>query len=329
MGNLLKDVEVWFTDRPQWVQDAARRLIINGEITETDLNELVNLCKSEVGLLETEVKFIGIPKGCLTSKEENINLKLIAIKDLKGINALCPRKPLQFGESPLTVIYGQNGSGKSGYVRLLKHACGAKEPGKLLGNVFNSSCLEQGCCFDIAMDSSTKEIEWIPKNGVLSELRSVELYDSDCANVYVNEENELSYEPWILSLFSKLTEVCDNVGQALKNEADQKNSQKPKLPDELNLTDVAAWYNKLSHKTKEQQINEKCLWTKELEDELSQIKQRLTEANPVEKAQFLRKTKSSVESLKSSLEKVRETLTTDNCKTYVEMKKDAILKRKV
>lgn len=51
----------------------------------------------------------GIPSGDLNFKEEKISLSLKGISNLIGINALSPRKPLKFGEGPITIIYGQNG----------------------------------------------------------------------------------------------------------------------------------------------------------------------------------------------------------------------------
>ena len=55
---------------------------------------------------------------------------------------------------------------------------------------------------------------------LLSELSTLQLYDTDCANVYVNDENEVAYEPWVLQFFSQLTNTCVKVGQAIKQEMD-------------------------------------------------------------------------------------------------------------
>ncbi len=43
------------------------------------------------------------------------------------------------------------GSGKSGYVRVLKQACGAKSVGSLHSNVFTGPT-QQGCSFDLAVN---------------------------------------------------------------------------------------------------------------------------------------------------------------------------------
>jgi len=329
MTELLRDIEIWFGEKQQWLQDAARRIIQNGEITVEDVIELTELCKAEAGIVVSAIKPLGIPVGSLTSNEDNISLRLNSISNITGINALSPRKPLKFGDSPLTIVYGQNGSGKSGYVRILKHACGSKKTGKLLSNVFNNASTKQSCTFNITTEITTKDVEWTPELGVLDELRAVELFDSDCANMYVNNENEVTYEPWILALFSQLTDVCDKVGKAIKEEVSKQVSKKPKLPESCVTTAAGIWYEKLTDKTKDADINMMCIWPEELEKELIEIKKRLSEANPAEKAKKLRKTKNSAEAFNTRLISLKDNYLDEKCTNFLSAKTDALIKRKV
>ncbi len=43
------------------------------------------------------------------------------------VNAIAENQHLPFRASGMTVIYGDNGSGKSGYSRVLKRACRARD----------------------------------------------------------------------------------------------------------------------------------------------------------------------------------------------------------
>ncbi|WP_245479279.1 ATP-binding protein, partial [Mesorhizobium sp. M1A.F.Ca.IN.022.05.2.1] len=47
-----------------------------------------------------------------------------ALFSLPHVNALAPGERLSFGKTGLTAIYGDNGAGKSGYARVLKHSAG-------------------------------------------------------------------------------------------------------------------------------------------------------------------------------------------------------------
>jgi len=121
MDNNPNNLTSWFAHRPKWLQDAARRIILKGEIDSDDLAELITLCKQEAGLEDSkssELTFQGIPQDAFQRDESVVRLHLKQISNISGINALAPRKPLTFGEGPLVIIYGGTGSGKSGYVRI-------------------------------------------------------------------------------------------------------------------------------------------------------------------------------------------------------------------
>lgn len=176
------ELEKWFQDRPKWLQDAARRLIQNGTLTGQDYTDLLTLCTQEAN--GQTVTFSGIPTGGLSLVEISTQLRLESISDVHGINALAPSKPLSFGKSSLCIVYGRNGAGKSGYVRLLKHACGARRPGELIGNIFNSTIQPKTAKLTYIEDTQAKTSQW---NGTpISELQGVEIYDTACGLVYVN-----------------------------------------------------------------------------------------------------------------------------------------------
>ncbi len=150
----LNKLEMWFQGRPNWLQEAARRLVQKETLTDEDITELLEICISEAA--GEKVNFCGITPGCLNFVDTTKPLHLTSISDVQGINALSPSKPLEFGESQLCIVYGRNAAGKSGYVRLLKHACGARTRGFLLGNVFEKGEQSKTATFTYSEDNQTK-----------------------------------------------------------------------------------------------------------------------------------------------------------------------------
>ena len=331
MGEVLNHLESWFAQRPLWLQDATRRVVQNGAIDENDLKELIRLCKQEAGIPDSELPKIsprGLRKGAFRVRESPITLRLEEISDVKGVNALSPRNPLNFGQSPLTIVYGATGSGKSGYVRILKHACGARKTGELHGNVFDKHDSGKSCVFKINVGSSCKKIKWSDQSGILDDIGATEIYDTDCAHVYLTEENEVAYEPWVLSLFTQLTTVCTQIGKTLKDEIDHWVSKLPALPAQYMGTTNAAWYSGLSHETKQQDIYNKCDWNQALKIKLDALNQRLSEPDPAKQAQKLRTTKTNLLALHDELKKIRDKLSEEKCSEYITASKDAKAKRK-
>ena len=78
---------------------------------------------------------------------------------------------------------------------------------------------------------------------------------------------------------------------------------------------------------KEKDIEIRCKWTEELEDGLTKIQQRLAEPNPAEKAKTLRKTKVHMGNLYDTLNKLKNSLSDEECRTYLAAKANAATKR--
>jgi len=332
MHQILSQLETWFIARPLWLQDAARRLIEQGAPDGTDLDELIVLCKLEAQVPDESLPQLqarGIAPGALQVSESPVTLCLEQISNVKGINALKPKSPLELGESPLTIIYGGTGSGKSGYVRLLKHACGARKIGELHVNVFDDAGSDQGCTFRVKIDTNpAQDLNWSPAMGALEDIRFIEIYDTASGHVYLTEENEVTYEPWILSLFTDLTFICTQVGQALKDEIERSVPKTLSLPPQFQNTESALWYSKLNPEAKQDDIDKRCLWDEESEQQLTELQKRLSEQDPALKAKNLRTTKGKVLALHGELKKIRDKLTDEKCQGYLTAQTQAGFKRK-
>jgi energy-coupling factor transporter ATP-binding protein EcfA2 len=331
MSQKLKDLEAWFRGRPPWLQDAARRLFKYGEVSDNDIQELVILCKREGGIPHESdhlPKPQEFPSGLLHDIEESIKVHLISISDLKGINALNPRTPLKFGKENMTVIYGPNASGKSGYVRALKHACGARQPGRLYSNIFLDSPVAQSCKFAYEVNKNEREVNWLAADGVNIDLSAIQIYDSDCAEVYISEENELTYEPSVLASFQDLAVICDKVSKLIDYEISLKMSTKPLLPEKLLDTQDSTWYKEIIYQTTDDEINEKCQWTDEDETDYRRIKQRLSEPDPKSKAKNLKTAKQHLCKIIEVFGSLAYYLSSEKCAIYLEALYDAHIKRK-
>ena len=266
LGNLA----TWFSERPKWLQDAARRLFQAGELTGADRAELVILCKREAGINVPEFPALvaaPISAQALSVAETSSSLRLNAIADVKGINALSPRNPLELGAETFTIVYGSNGSGKSGYIRILKHICGGKGTKPLQGNVFETPHAEKSCRVRYTLGTDKREFLWTPDLGVHAELRGVSLYDNDCALVYVNNENEVAYEPTLLANFRKLVEACQALDNILAEDIAKKVSAKPLLPPDYALTVCGKWFSNLTRATAGSAVDAHCSWNDEFERE--------------------------------------------------------------
>jgi ABC-type lipoprotein export system ATPase subunit len=320
----------WFKNRPEWIQDAARRLLTCGSLSASDIGELTLLCKKQAGVVSEETRKLAarsIPDQSFGAAESTKSIRLDAISEIKGINNLAPRKPFEFGGQPLTIIYGLSGSGKSGYMRILKRACGAKGIKPIHGNVFEKATEEKSCKISFTVDGKKKEIVWKPEAGVNAELASASLYDTDCAHVYVNEENQVTYEPPVLKLFRLLVELCEKIDGAIGAEIASAVSKKQDIRADFGATPSGQWYNEINRETSHADVATHCAWDAQDEEDLNALRSRLAEARPADKAAVLRRTKTHLMQLVSQLRKIEEELSDESFGTFVSLNEDAKNKR--
>ena len=287
-----EELKTWFKKRPVWLQRAAKRIIEKGKLNEEDYNKFLECCLSEA---KNELDAAGavLPgeapiEKLLNDQAFGSEIKLKGIRNVKGINALSPRNPLEFGEGNLSVIYGSNGSGKSGYARILKHVCGAKSCSPLLSNIFKEPETERKCEIEYQKDGEAKSAKWAVSEKPVDDLRRAHIFDSECGKVYVADENEVIYEPRILLFFSDLVKVCDGISSKIEEKIRREVSQKPSFPPEYKGTEEANWHENLSAETDEEEVKKHCQWTEEDEKKLSSLQTRLAQKDPAKEAEKIR-----------------------------------------
>src|SRR4030088_1786938 len=131
---VLQEILAWSHDRPAWQRDALRRLVLNGELLDDDIGSLTDICKSAYGLAEQQAVAPLTSDDVPAEAAGNAPVSLLSIFHNRGVNALAEDQTLRFGPN-LTVVYGDNAAGKSGYIRILKSACRARGQEQILGNV--------------------------------------------------------------------------------------------------------------------------------------------------------------------------------------------------
>src|SRR5262249_21808046 len=63
---------------------------------------------------------------------------LCSLGPVRYLNRLASNQRMRFATNGLTIIFGDNGTGKSGYARVAKKLCRSLSKGHLLGNVFEA-----------------------------------------------------------------------------------------------------------------------------------------------------------------------------------------------
>lgn len=138
-------VQEWLDGQPEWIQRVFAAARSGG--TTTTLIEHLARSRCAAHGIETDRReptppdlngdsgpLADDPRPIEQSNPEELR-RITALEEVQGVNRLNPRRRLSFGEG-LTVVYGPNGSGKTGYARILKRACGSPHAEAILADVF-------------------------------------------------------------------------------------------------------------------------------------------------------------------------------------------------
>ena len=189
----------------------------------------------------------------------------------------------------MTVIYGSNASGKSGYARILKAACFTRSPFlEILGNIHlpEEKRDHPGATFVLGNGTSVpfKHGEQCPQ------LRdNFAVFDSSCIRVHTDEKNSFSVTPYLFDVFPAMVEVCDRVGKMLDSEiaSTQPNTQQFRI--ENSTSEVADALNALSHETDIAELKDLATFGNAEEIKIAEIERKQQKLKSSDLAEVLKK----------------------------------------
>jgi len=293
---LLNDILAWTASLPAWQRDACRRLLQKGDgLEDGDHAELYSLLKKE-NEIETESAVDTVPlasehlPAALAPGETII---LTALRELENVNQIPKDHTLGFSESGITVIYGGNGSGKSGYARVMKRACRARDQSESIHPNANDPAASSKiptAKFDIKVAGASEEIAWSRDSTPPNRLSTISVFDSRCARSYITAEQDVAYLPYGLDIVENLAnQVLPKLSEMLESEIAGINVDTLPFQHLIGKTKVGEAIKNLSVKSDAEAIA--SLGTLAVDDtkRIADLENALKEANPLAKAEEFRR----------------------------------------
>ncbi len=250
----LNDILSWSKDRPIWQRHALHKICVNNDLTSEDIVSLTDICKLQTTALAL------LTKNDIQAENIVGNVTLKSIHNVANVNALAKNQKLQFYPTGLTIVYGDNGAGKSGYTRILKQICRARNLKResILANIYEDNPGLSKATITYLINNKVCEIEWTKDQTTDAALSSISVFDSSTANVHVEATNDVAYVPFPMELLRKLVSACLLVKEKLQNEIDILKGQTPntlKTPQCSPKTPVGIIINNLKGNTSADEIS--------------------------------------------------------------------------
>jgi hypothetical protein len=254
MSTIEQEIASWAGTRYGWQQYALRRIATGNAFSQSDVVVLTNEILAgkhskppSPALKASDISGVSNPGATVV---------LRAIRDLTNVNALLGAQELTFALDGLTVVFGDNGSGKSGYARIVKDVASARHHQPIHGNVFGTQgAATQKACVSFLVDSDEGTSTW---PNAADELKAISFYDEACGDVYLSADSEMTYRPSALAIIDDLISLCDAVRVEIEDRIRQNAGTKGSLPVVVNRTPAASFLSHLAATTTEAELDVAC-----------------------------------------------------------------------
>lgn len=296
----------WSGSRPLWQRDALRRIVLKGELDQSDLAELVLIAKEQRGVTESNASppaAVPLASSHLPTSGMAQAVSLSAITDVQNVNALAHGQELSFQSQGLTVVYGDNATGKSGYVRILKKVCRARAADTpILPNVFEASTgAPPHATIRFEVGSAPSDFSWEEGTPSPDDVAAVSVFDSPSAAVYASSTTDVAYLPFGLDLLTRLAAACDDVAAELREQMAAESCQLDRMLPALCETPSGQWLSSISASTSVDEIDAHTALSAQHDESRERLRKVLSEQNPEQRAAEFEAKRGRFQTLQSRL----------------------------
>jgi predicted ATPase len=208
----------WANQEAAWIrQVTADVLASKTRASDADISKYFELLLRESHLHSNAPIDVPLLPQSGPDNDSSETLRLTAMTIRGGVNALRDGETLEFG-SKLTVVFGENGSGKSGYVRVLKRAAGVRSAEPVLGNVHQSMIQQPSVDVAFSLSGTNQQpLHWHNEEAVRP-LTQIAVFDARAAGAHVDDELAYVYTPGELALFPLVQDALDRTRTMLTTE---------------------------------------------------------------------------------------------------------------
>jgi energy-coupling factor transporter ATP-binding protein EcfA2 len=220
-------LEVWGRELRPWQQHTLATIVRENSLYDDQIEQIYQIFLQENGLAVST----ATPTALLTQisprpieAAEN-NILLSGIRNLQHVNALPSSTQLTFGTS-LTIVYGQNGAGKSSFVRVMANVCFSRSCPPIRPNIYSDG------------EPGTPQVELVISDGAgnesvriydgttdHAELKRFSVFNSDVARIHLADRNTFSVKPAGFDVFNEMSRVYRELMTKLTNDISQKDRE--------------------------------------------------------------------------------------------------------
>ncbi len=319
--SLEDEIVEWGETRPRWQRHVLGRLARGDSLGAEEYREIADAL-----VTGADSRLTGFTSDDLPGLDVGApRVAIAAIQRVDHVNALVDGQGLTFEVDGLTVVYGDNGSGKSGYARLLKRMVRARHREDVLTDIFNDpSAADPAAEVQLCVDGVVASHAW-PASGS-EDLRRVSFFDEACGDSYISHDSEVAFRPGPIFLLDGLIQACDGVRAELDRLLAANAARARVLPTVPVDSPGARFLTSLSGGTTTDEIDNACEVPADVEETIRALGQeevRLRATDPSRERSRLTTVAARYEQVRRHLEGVGAVLTDDLLPQVIKERREA------
>lgn len=210
----------WANGQDAWVRQITAETILSRQAPSDALLDVAYATfLAEKGLGDGEAP--EVPKLELVAADaaEEETLELVSLVNIEGVNALAADQELDF-DPELTVLFGQNGSGKTGYARILKRISAVRTAEDILANAHTAyfdSPPSPSATIQYRLSGADSSVIWKNESG-LAPFTRISVFDASAVSLHVDSDLGYVYTPAELALFGHVAAGLQGIQQRIATE---------------------------------------------------------------------------------------------------------------
>ncbi|ETN96870.1 AAA family ATPase [Zhouia amylolytica] len=267
------EVKAFVNAQPYWAKYLCSEILAGNDITESVIDNAYSYLLENLSFKqETEKPELFISYNPNASDDYKENLSFDSLTNVEGVNALTENQTIDLAHN-LTIIYGTNGAGKSGYVRLLKNVFYSKDKEDILPNInIDSGHKPKAATFNFSSEGTNIPLKYPDNigNGIFNQFA---VFDGDIGKKHLSLRNDFSFRPAGLQLFNEFNVALERLNGKLSIEIQSKSIANPFADDDIfqGESEIKTWLIQLSHNSKLEELNAHLPYSEEEKTKKVQI----------------------------------------------------------
>lgn len=207
----------WANGQDHWIRGLVSEIIeTRRSLAEGRIAHFFDLLLREKELADGEPVEVGELSAGAAPRGDAQPLALTRLVHKENVNALAPEQEIEFNPR-MTVLFGENASGKTGYVRILKAAAAVRTVEPVLPDIRAAAPdRPPRAVLEFRLGSEDQPpLEWRGERG-LDPLTRIDVFDSHAAVVHLEDDLTYVYTPADLALFPLVHDGIEDVRAKLE-----------------------------------------------------------------------------------------------------------------